>query len=113
MKNGTFKYLAVFIWGVLLWTGGGNGSFAQTSTGLENRLILREEKNFLLCNDEGKQFRTYVNNDTDYSGFQDGTYEIDQGNGVVMRDLSKADFPLVLTYTESGEYTLKFSVLTV
>lgn len=112
MKSGTFKYLAVFIWGLLLWTGGGNGSFAQTSTGLESRLILREEKNFLLCNDEGKQFRTYVYNDTDYSGFRDGTYEIDQGNGKVMRDLSKADFPQVLTYTESGEYTLKFSALT-
>lgn len=114
MKSGKFRYLAVFLGGLLLWmSGGGSGCFAQTSTGLESKLILREEKGFLLCNDEGKQFRAYVYNDTDYNGFKDGTYEIDLGNGTVKTGLSKADFPVLLTYTESREYTLKFSVLTM
>lgn len=94
------------------------GKFAElnaqgTNTGLEDKLILTTKKDFLICNDEGKNFVANASNETTYAGFKDGTYEIDQGDGQVFSNLSMdKDFPFQLKYEKTGTYVLKFSVLT-
>lgn len=85
----------------------------QTNTGLEDKLILSNKENFLICNDEGTNFVANADNGTTYAGFKDGTYEIDQGDGQVFSNLSmNKDFPFPLSYKKAGTHTLKFSVLT-
>lgn len=89
----------------------------QTSTGLEDKLLLTigrvTEEGFLICNEEGTNFTANANNNTTYKGFQDGTYEINQGDGKVFSGLFlNKDFPYPVVYTKPGTYTLEFSVLT-
>ena len=99
-------------WLVLWLVGAVTPGYAQ-GPGLEDKLVLHEENDFLICNDEGKQFRTTVTNETPAGIFQDGTYEVDFGNGTVKSNLSMSSFPLLLTYTESKEYILKFSAIAI
>lgn len=99
-------------WLVLWLVGDVTQGYAQ-GAGLEDKLVLHEENDFLICNDEGKQFRTTVTNETPAGIFQDGTYEVDFGNGTVKSNLSMSSFPLLLTYTESKEYILKFSAIAI
>lgn len=95
----------------LVWQISG-GYAQQTNTGLEDKLILTTKNDFLICNDEGKNFVANASNGTTYTGFKDGTYEIDQGDGNVFPNLSMENFPFQLKYERAGNYTLKFSVLT-
>lgn len=110
MKNRK-QVLGLILWFILLSCPGGV-VYAQTTTGLEDKLVLTGD--FTICNAEGKQFKTEVTNGSDNSVFQDGTYEIDLGDGVtVYRNLSKNDFPYIITYnTKSNNIKLKFSAIT-
>lgn len=111
MRNAGYTYIQIFL--IVLLCCQGSRVHGQTSTGLEDKLILTEIRNFTLCNAEGKQFRTNVSNSSDNAVFRDGTYEIDLGDGTtIYKNLSKSDFPYTITYTSKGTFKLKFSALT-
>lgn len=87
---------------------------AQTMpAGYEDQLVLAETRDFILCNAEGKQFKTALSNESDAKVFQDGTYELDLGDGEqVFKNLRKSDFPKNIVYNRQGPFDLKFSALT-
>lgn len=91
------------------------GVYAQTNTGYEDKLVLFEERNFVLCNAEGKQFLTSLENHST-NDFKDGTFEVDMGDGNpdhVYKGLTKEDFPLDIAYTKKGPFELRFSARTL
>ena len=87
--------------------------YAQTTpSGYEDKLILFEELDFVLCNIEGKRFRaTLENHSTD--DFQDGTFEVDLGDGEQVHSKLKKGFSLDIKYEKKGPFNLKFSAKTI
>lgn len=109
MKSFLYKLCIV----LLIFLSSMGMAFSQTNTGFERDLVLEEENGFVLCKmSTNPRFDIKVT-DISVSGiFEEGSFEVDYGDGTPVVTELQSGFTLSHRYSKRGEYTLVFSATT-